>query len=179
MPPLDRDADRLADAEIDDRLRRAEPLVGGGVGGDDPLPLLEDVVDDRPRDRHPLVGLGRARASGRPWGRALPDSSLSRIAPRSAPIDSKTSSRIWGRERVDVEDVADRLGRPVHDREVHQPVLEPAAGDVGRLEDARALADGNAPEDRRAVVGAGLAEHVDPRRQVAVGPVALAFVERA
>ena len=39
--------------------------------------------------------------------------------------------------------------------EVQQPVLEPAAGDVGRLEDARALADRDAPEDRRAVVGAG------------------------
>ena len=53
-------ADRLADAVVDDRLRGAEPLVGGGVGGDHPLPLLEDVVDDRPRDRHPLVGVGRA-----------------------------------------------------------------------------------------------------------------------
>ena len=60
-------------------------------------------------------------------------------------------------ERVDVEDVADRLGGPVHDREVDQPVLEPAAGDVRGLEDARALARRDAPEDRRAVVGAALA----------------------
>ena len=57
-------------------------------------------------------------------------------------------------ERVDVEDVADRLGGPVHDREVGQPLAEPAAGDLGLLEDPRAFARRDAPEDRRAVLGA-------------------------
>ena len=95
VPPLDRYADRLANVVIDDRLRGAEPLVRRRVGGDHPLPLLEHVIDDRPRDRHPFVGLdGFAPADG--LGNRAPLSSLSRIAPRLAPIDSKTSSRIWG-----------------------------------------------------------------------------------
>ena len=104
-------------------------------------------------------------------GTSSPSGSLRRIAPRSAPIDSKTSWRICGQEGVDVDDVADRLGRLVHDREVEQAVLEPVADVLGRLEDARALADGDAPEDRRAVVGAGPAEHVDPGGQLAAGLV--------
>ena len=139
-----------------------------------PWPLLEHVVDDRPRDRHPLVGLGRA-----PPADGLGDE-LARLVLEQdrAPVGAdrlEDQLEDLGQQRVDVEDVADRLGRPVHDRQVDQPVLEPAAGDVGGLQDARALARRDALEDRRAVVGAGLAEHVDPRRQVALGaPVPLA-----
>ncbi len=58
MPSLNRNADRLANLVIDDRLCGAEPFVGRRIGGDHPLPLLEHVVDDRLRDRHPFVGLG-------------------------------------------------------------------------------------------------------------------------
>ena len=112
---------------VDDRLRGAEPLVGRGVGGDDPLPLLEDVVDDRPRDRHPLVGVGRpAPADGLGDELAVVVLQQDRAPVGADRLEDELED--LGQERVDVEDVADRLGRLVHDREVDQPVLEPAAG---------------------------------------------------
>ena len=143
VPPLDRDADRLADTEIDDRLRGAEPFVARGVGSDDPLPLVENVVDDRREIDIRSSGSASPRQRTA-LGTSFPSSSLSRTAPRSAPMEVKTSSRIWGRT-INVDDVADRLCGAVHDRQVHQPVHQPPHSGLG---DPGAFAHRDAPENR-------------------------------
>ena len=168
VPALDRHADGLADVVIDDRLRGAEPLVRRRVGGDHPLPLLEHVIDDRSRDGHPLVGVGGiAPADG--LGHEVAALVLQQDGASVGPDRLEDELENLGQERVDLEDMADRLGGPVHDREADQPLAEPSRRALGLLEDARALARGNAPEDGRAVVGTAPAQQVDPRRQVAPG----------
>ena len=69
---------------------------------------------------------------------------------------------------VEVDHVADRLGRLVHHGEVEQAILEPVAHGLGGFQDPRAFAHGHAPEDRRAVVEVGPAQHVDPGGQLAL-----------
>ena len=55
VAPLHGDANRLADAELQDADRRVPALVLARVAGNDPLVLLQHVVDDRLGDRHPVV----------------------------------------------------------------------------------------------------------------------------
>ena len=169
VPALDRHADGLADLVVDDRLRRAESLVARGVGGDDALALLQDVVDDRLRDGHPLVGLGRLAPSHR-LGDELAGLVLEQDRAAVGADRLEDQLEDLGREGVDVQDVADRLGGAVHDRQGHQPLAEPAGGGVRGLQDPRALVRGDAPEDGRAVVGAAPGQQVDPGRQVAHAP---------
>ena len=52
----------------------------------------------------------------------------------------------------------------VHDRQVHQPLAQPARRGVGRLQDPRALAGRDALEDGRAVVGTALGSAGRPGR---------------
>ena len=103
-------------------------------------------------------------------GTSWPDSSLSRIAPRSAPIDSKTSSRICG----DSASMSRTLliawvARYITDRGISRSRSQPAAAS-GRLQDPRALARRDAAEDGRVIVGAAPRQQVHPRRQVALRP---------
>ncbi len=168
MPALDRHAHGLADAVVDDRLSRAEPRVGRGVGGDDALTLAEHVIDDRPRDLQPLVGLGGPSPAD-----GLGDELAGLVAEQdhAAVGADRVENELQNlrEQRIDLDDAADRLRRTVHDGQAGEPLLEPLAGRAGGLEDARALVGGDALEDRRTVAGAGQAEQVDAVGQLARG----------
>ena len=75
-----------------------------------PSPLLEHVVDDRLRDRHPLVGLGALAPADRLGNE---QAGLVLEQDRAAVGTDRFEDQLedLGRERVDVEDVADGLGR--------------------------------------------------------------------
>ena len=141
-------------------------MVDRGVGGDDPLPLVQDVVDDGARDPHPLAGvLDRPPPADRPGGqRPLVVEEQDRAAVGPDRVEDELED--LRQQGVGVEDVADRPGRAVHHREVGQADLEPFAGRFGRGHPLGDVDRRQAPDDRRAVLGPGHGQHVDAVGQV-------------
>ena len=170
---LHRHAHRLADAEADDALARVEALVLGRVRHQDALLLAQHIVHDRAAQGKLLLG-----------GQSLPPANGLRLEliAVAGPEHDAAAVGLDGaedqvhhpfQELIEIEDVADRVDRLVHDRQVGQRALQPGGAGLLRLgEDAAAfgLADGLHDRRRQLQVLVLARDHADAVRQVA-GPL--------
>ncbi len=124
------DADRLADAELDDALRRVPALVLLGVAGEHAFLVLHDVVEDRAADVHVLgvarlaVGFAVAADAGTKLaGLAIDEHDAAAVG--LDPFEDQLHDA--AQELVDVERVADGERRAIHHLQVAVGAGEPVA----------------------------------------------------